>query len=159
MTNPSNIPDLKKFMHGLAVACHKEWPTVVLESDVSRIETCNNILLVLSRVLAGVAVRAGMPREEITKVVESSMPRAPKMTYASLEHAEVVVEHGVLDPWKVMASVDRCLINPKKAAKAHDWFKVVFYPMVVRDAALGEVPSTRDIEMMWYVVSLMEGER
>jgi hypothetical protein len=154
MAGSQDIPDLKVFLCELLGVIRLRHPKIVLESDINRISSAENVLLVSSRVAAQIAMRCGVTASDIATVVKRARPSASQDAMSAMtEQVALKIEDGVAHPWKVMSDVDKMLASADTANKVPAWFKDELYPGIVRRAASGAPPTTREIEIMRYQVS------
>jgi len=157
----SQIPDLRKIVSFTLRAIRDKHPSAVTDEDISRIDSSRNVLLVSTRVMLNVLKRSNIiSSEDIANIVANSQPNEQNAIESISESVTgIAKETGVFNVWTVMSAVDECLSDLEKSNRCKDWFRLEFYPSVVRRAANGSLPTNREIEIMQYNVSVMRGER
>lgn len=164
MAGVQDIPNLRLLSVALILRLSQKYPKYVFVSDADRIKSASNILLVGSRVIINILRRAEiLTADDVAAVIAEAKPPTSKNDAVSSmmdnDQSDVVVVEGVLHPWTVMAAVDECLAVPALRNRAKSWFIIDFYPGVLRRALNGSSPTTREIEIMAYQVSIMRGEQ
>lgn len=153
------VPDLRRLLVLLGEAVHASAPDKVGMDVVDRIREADNTLLVLSRVLMGLAKRNGLvSQKQVQSIVNRSryVPDAP--LFGSADDGIGKVDGRVTD-WQVMQQVDDCLANLEQRSKLPDWFTLDLWPSALRRAAGGHGLSDRERAIALYVTSVARGER
>jgi hypothetical protein len=155
------IPDIKALIKGFGAAAHREWPDVVSELDVARVNTANDQFLVLLRVLFGIAKRCGMSQSVIDKIVEDAKRRPDNGRDDDLFAASTSsVGKLTAQPsaWDVLGDVDKVLTDIKLVSKVPSWFIEDFWPGAIRRVASGKRLSDHELDIMRTVVATVKGE-
>jgi hypothetical protein len=159
MTDERPVPDLRVMLTKMTAWAAAEYPELVTTDDVKRVKGATNVLLVMSRVLASICIKAGLDRSALTTMVNDSVPSPQDMTpeeaFMSSGAPEVKLERGRLDAWVVMTEVDMAMMAPKKQPPIGF---VKLYQSISTRARRGIAPTDREIGVMRTMAARMRGE-
>lgn len=136
-------------------------PSLVTIEDVDRIRDANNVLLVTSRVLMGIAKRAGLSSDDVAGIVARSqwVPRKQDVMDTAADSPEEGKITGRATRFEVITAVDEALADPSIRGSLPDWFIFCFWPPALRRVAGGGHLTDRECEVAMHVISVAGGER
>lgn len=154
-----NAPDLRKLLVGLGTSIHESHPHLLSMKDVKRIQEANNVLLVLTRILIGMAKRSTLSDEEVHQIVEQARYVPESTDLFESKPLDDGVITGRRTMWDAINMMDGAMHDPKSRSQIPDWFLNDFWPGVLRRIAIGEGMTDREREIAMYVASTAIGER
>lgn len=150
-------PDVRKIIVGLGRWAERRG--LVQGSQIDRLETAHNLPLVVARVLARMAMDAGLTDSEMDSIMRDAT-RLPSDSEFDIENAETVETFvSEVKPLHALWMVDRAMMNPTIRAKIPLWFVDKFMPGVVRRTAVGNRPTDREISIMLYVIGAADASK
>ena len=153
-------PDLKVMLTGIARAVNRQHPGTVLDSEIQRVNSADNVLLVLSRVLTAMAKRNGVSKNQVLEIVAEAKKPA-KIATKDLFDVSPTIEAritGNRTDWEVIGSVDVAMASLESRAKVPTWFINEFWPPILQRCASGSPMSDREKAVAMYVASVARGE-
>ena len=153
-------PDLRKMLVELAYAVNKHHPGAIIPAEIDRIKGAENVLLVLSRVIAGLSKRhAGVTSSEIRQAAD----KAKWVPDSADVFDGVPLDYGVVtgrtSTWDVLHEIDKAMHDPKRRTNMPDWFLNNMWPGILRRVAQGKRMTERERSIALYVISIASGER
>lgn len=153
-------PDLRVLLVELARELNRIRPESVLGAELERVSTAKNTLLVLSRVLTAMAVRAGVSKDAVDRAVaKARRANEPKQgdMFVPVVVSPVAETLTTTTDWYIIAEVDLVLL--KHRTELPDWFVNDFWPGCIRRAAQGLRLTDRERAIAEYQASKARGER
>lgn len=144
--------DLRRLSAGLARWAAESRPDLgVTIDDVKRLEAAANPLLVITRLAARLARRAGMTEKEMERLTASCKIKADAFADAEVSVGDPIAT-GRMTAYDAIRLVDTTLSDPDRRSRMPDWFVVELWPSVLRRAASGTIPTDREIAIAMQIV-------
>jgi hypothetical protein len=154
-------PDLHALTTELFSAARRQWPGLISEADVKRVEEARDPLLVGLRVVAAVMERAGLPRSEVDAAVRrASDPRPHAVASGPADiDPDPAHEHRVPRFDQLLAEIDAAMLSPAERSRFSPWFIGQFWPGLLRRIARGERGTSRDQSILLRELERSSGRR
>lgn len=161
MAVPERIPDLNVLAFELAKSARAQWPGLVTREEVQRLEDAKDGFLVGLRVLCILAIKAGMPEDEVARIAKKAsdiagvaIPSGPASIDPDPAHIHRVPRFDEL-----LAEIDAATLSPAERARFPGWFIDDYWPGLLRRLAQGERGTSRDQSILVRVLETCSGRR